>query len=230
MAINTLLAPPQTESPVSTERAPRQAEPNVAPGDAVPDDLVLWRMSVKQYHAIARAGIIDEDEPVELLEGLLVQKMTKKPPHTAATLLTMDAFRTSIPSGWFMASQEPVTLADSEPEPDVMVVRGVIQDFFRRHPGPADVALVVEVADATLRRDRGTKKRIYARGGILVYWLINLINMCIEVYTNPTGPISKPDYLTQQVYHPGDELPLILAGEEIAKVRVESLLPLAEME
>lgn len=230
MATNTMLAPPQTESVASIERAAPRVEQAITAGDSVPDDLVLWRMSVKQYHAIARAGIIDEDEPVELLEGLLVQKMTKTPPHTVATGLTYDRFRLWLPPGWFLTTHSPVTLADSEPEPDVMVVCGQVQNFSRRHPGPTDVALIIEVADATLRRDQGTKKRIYARGGIPVYWLINLINMHIEVYTDPTGPTNKPDYLTQQVYHPGDELPLLLAGEEIAKIRVASLLPLADME
>jgi Uma2 family endonuclease len=129
-----------------------------------------------------------------------------------------------------LTSQEPVTLADSEPEPDVMVVRGNRRQFIRRHPRPEEVALVLEGADATLKRDRGTKKRIYARGGIPVYWLIDLIDMRIEVYTHPTGPTSKPDYLTQQVYYPGDELAFVLAGEEVATIRVESLLPLTEME
>jgi hypothetical protein len=71
MAINTVLAPPQTEAVATVEHAALRGEQVNAAGDSIPDDLVLWRMSVKQYQAIARAGIIDEDEPVELLEGLL---------------------------------------------------------------------------------------------------------------------------------------------------------------
>lgn len=229
MATNTVLTLPQTKSVAPVEHAAPRVEQAITAGNAAPDDLVLWRMSVKQYHAIARAGIIDEDERVELLEGLLVDKMSKNPPHSVATQLVIIALARLLPGGWIVRSQEPVTLADSEPEPDAAIVRGEVQDYSRRHPGPQETALVIEVSDATLRRDRGTKKRIYARARIPVYWVINLIDMRLEVYTNPTGPTGKPDYGTQQVYHPGDELPLVLAGEEVATIHVESLLPLAEM-
>ncbi|HMN28229.1 MAG TPA: hypothetical protein PKE45_08745, partial [Caldilineaceae bacterium] len=116
----------------------------------LPDDLVLWRMSVKQYHAIAGAGIINEDEPVELVEGLLVDKMTKNPPHTFATQETRIALENLLPDGWFVNIQEPITLDTSEPELDISVIRGYRRDFRRHHPGPAATMLVVEVSNATL--------------------------------------------------------------------------------
>jgi hypothetical protein len=130
-----------------------------------------------------------------------------------------------LPIGWHVRSQEPVTLADSEPEPDVAVARGEITDYRRRHPSPQETALVIEVSDVTLRRDRGTKKRIYARARIPIYWVINLIDVRIEVYTNPSGPARQPDYRTQQYYGPGDEIPVWLGDEEIGRVSVRELLP-----
>jgi hypothetical protein len=134
----------------------------VAP-ETAPDELVLWRLSLEQYHAMAQAGILTENDPVELLEGWLVYKMTNNPPHSVVTLLIQNALRPLLPEGWFLSSQEPITLANSEPEPDITIVRGTIPDYLTRHPGASDAALVVEVADSTLRVDRGFKKRIYAR-------------------------------------------------------------------
>jgi Uma2 family endonuclease len=109
-----------------------------------------------------QAGILTEDDPVELLEGWLVTKMPKKATHTLTTQLTQEILAQIVPNGWFVNAQEPITLKDSEPEPDVAVVRGKRRNYQNRHPGPTDVALVIEVADATLQRDQIIKKRLYA--------------------------------------------------------------------
>src|SRR5262249_942521 len=149
--------------------------------------LPLYRLSVAQYHAMARAGILKEGEPVELIEGLLVQKMTKHPPHPVATGLTRDAVAARLPAGWFVRVQDPITLDTSEPEPDVVVARGQPRDYTTHHPGPADVPLVMEVAETSLDEDRGIKKWMYARNRIPTYWIVNLIDQQVEVYTVPTG-------------------------------------------
>jgi Uma2 family endonuclease len=130
-----------------------------------PDDLI-WRLSVGQYHEMIRAGILTSDDPVELLAGWLVYKMPKNPPHRIATRLAQEVLEAVVPTGWYVDAQEPVTLSDSEPEPDVMIVRGETRDYHDRHPGPEDVALIIEVADPTLERDREVKKILYARAGI----------------------------------------------------------------
>jgi Uma2 family endonuclease len=78
-------------------------------------------------------------------------------------------------------AQEPITTADSEPDPDVMVVRGARRNYRERHPGPGDVGLVVEVADTTLQRNRGVKLRLYAAAGIPTYWIVNQSERRIEV-------------------------------------------------
>lgn len=94
----------------------------------VPDN-PIWRLTVEQYHQMIDAGILTEDDSVELLEGWLITKMPKKPSHSVATELTQDALMTVLPAGWFIKVQEPITTADSEPEPDIMVVRGVRRDY-----------------------------------------------------------------------------------------------------
>lgn len=101
----------------------------------------FWRLSVAQYHAMIQAGIVTEDDPVELLDGWLVTKSAKNRPHSLTTQLTREALAALLPPGWYIDDEEPLTLVDSEPEPDLVVVRGTRRDYRERHPGPGDVAL-----------------------------------------------------------------------------------------
>ncbi len=93
------------------------------------------------------------------------------------------------------------------------------------HPTAADVGLVAEVADSTLNRDRNDKGRIYARAGIPIYWIINLVDSQVEVYTLPSGPTSSPSYGQQQDYQAGSDIPLVLDGAPVASIPVLELLP-----
>ena len=185
----------------------------------------IWRLSVAQYHQMIQAGILTEGDPVELLEGILVTKMVKNPPHTLATQLTRTALERCMPPGWFANTQEPVTTDTSEPEPDVTVVRGERRQYAQRHPGPADLGMLVEVADSSLRQDRTTKKRIYARASIPIYWIVNLVDRQIEVYTEPTGAAEQPDYRQRRDYGPTDSVPVVIDGREFGQIPVGELLP-----
>jgi Uma2 family endonuclease len=181
----------------------------------------LWRCSVERYHAMIDAGIVGADDRVELLDGLIVDKMSKNPPHSAATRAGRKALERIVPAGWFVDDQEPITLSGSEPEPDLAVIRGDDSHYSARHPGPSDVGLVVEISDATLDRDRILKKRIYATAGIPCYWLVNLVYRRIEVYSDP----KSCDYSRCDVYRPEDSAPVILDGCEVGSVAVSTLLP-----
>jgi Uma2 family endonuclease len=151
--------------------------------------------------------------------------MTKNPPHSAATAKALRHLSEVLPEGWSVDAQEPLTTADSEPEPDVAVIRGLREDYVDRHPGPEDVGLVVEVAEASLDRDRGWKKRIYAAAGISVYWIVNLVDREVEVWTRPSGPGDRPDYGARDVYLPGDQVPVVLQGRPTGWIAVRDLLP-----
>ncbi len=181
----------------------------------------IWHMSVDQYHAMIDNGILGPNDPVELLEGVLVQKVSKNPPHAFTTGATQEALERVVPAGWWVRAQDPITLSQSEPEPDVAVVRGDRRDYIARHPGPGDVAIVVEVAEATLERDKVLKKRIYATAGIPVYWLINLVNRRIEVYSEA----KSGDYQQCGVYGLDDAVPVTLDGRTVGTILVRSLLP-----
>jgi Uma2 family endonuclease len=191
---------------------------------ALPQELPA-RFTVAQYHAMIDAGVFAEDEQVELLEGWLFHKMAKKAAHSVATRTLRKRLEKLVEPEWDVDSQEPITTLESEPEPDVSVVRAGVRAAKKRHPKPKEIGLLVEVSEGTLARDRGMKKRIYARARIPVYWIVNLIDDQIEVYSEPTGPTKRPDYRHTQIYSPGDSLPLVLDGKEIAMIDVNDILP-----
>jgi Uma2 family endonuclease len=190
--------------------------PSLAPL-ASPD---VYRMTVDEYERMAEVGILDDDR-VELIDGYLVRKMPKKPPHVWAVAATLRALG-AILSGWCCRKEDPVRIPKfDEPEPDVAVVRGSIEDYRARTPGPKDVALLVEVSERTLARDRGEKRAAYARGRIPVYWIINLIDRQVEVYSRP----SARGYRSSRVYKPGEDIPVVIAGSEAGRIAVADILP-----
>jgi Uma2 family endonuclease len=185
----------------------------------------IRRFTVDEYHRLLAAGILPDGENTELLAGIIVPHMTRNAPHDGTVAATADAIRRRLPAGWTDRVQSALTTADSEPEPDVAIVRGGPRDWFTRHPGPQDTGLVVEVADTSLPGDRGLKAEIYARAAIPIYWIVNLVAGQVEVYTNPTGPVPAPRYQQRDDYGPGDAVPLVLDGVEIARIPVHDLLP-----
>lgn len=194
-------------------------QPATVPSLPLPD--LVWRFSTQQYHEMIGKGILTEDDPVELLEGILVTKMPKNPPHSLATNLLREALAQLFSSGWCVHTQEPITLSDSEPEPDVAVIKGSLRQYSDRHPGAEEISLVIEVADSSLSRDRGWKKRIYAKAGIPVYWIVNLAERKIEVYSQP----SEADYQQRQEFESDTEIPVTIEGREFGRIAVCDLLP-----
>jgi Uma2 family endonuclease len=184
----------------------------------------VHRFSVDQYEKMIEAGILTSEDRVELIEGIVVQKMTQNPPHAAAIDYTQDALRPLLPDGWRLREQKPIKLSDSEPEPDLVIVRGPLQRYERRHPGPRDIALLIEVADTSLEADRQDKGRTYARARIAVYWIINLIDRQVEVYTEPKGG-KAPAYRHRRDYALHAKVPLLIEGNEVGQVSVGELLP-----
>jgi len=197
--------------------------PQPAPAD-IPD-VPIYRLSVQQYHDLLRQNTESDREPVELLEGWVVPKMGEDAIHSTSVDLTIDALTATVPAGYIVRGTHPVTTEDSEPEPDVLVARGSRRDYAGRHPTPAESALVVEVANSSLRYDRGIKRRIYARAAVPVYWIVVLAERCVEVYTDPSGPVAEPGYANVLRYADGDRIPVVMDGREVGTVAVAELLP-----
>lgn len=188
---------------------------------------LLHRLSVADYHGMIDAGLLRSDSRVELIEGVLVEKpVTRNPPHSTALGKVQDAL-TSIAAAraLIVRVQDAITLDDSEPEPDVVLARGTRADYTSRHARPADVVLVVEVSDTTLRLDRGPRSRVYARARLPLYWIVNLPDDCVEVYGDPVGEADEATYQRQERYERGAEIVLHVDGDAIATVRVDDLLP-----
>jgi Uma2 family endonuclease len=187
----------------------------------------LRRFTTDEYHALIRAGVLTEKERTVLIEGCVVHKMVVNPPHSAALNRARKLLDRLLPRGWDSIIQSPVTLptSGSEPEPDYAIVRESADDYATRHPGPADIGLVVEVADSSLAVDRTDSQRIYARAGIAVYWIVNIPDRQIEVYTDPQPATNPPAYATRRTYSATDAVPVILDGLTIGTVAVADVLP-----
>lgn len=152
----------------------------------------LHRFTIAQYEKMGKAGVLSRADKVVLLDGLVVRKMTEGPRHATTKHRVQKALEAVLPAGWHVRVESPVVLPrpehrPSEPEPDVVVVRGKLGDYEHRHPDPQDVALVVEVADSSLEEDREALAR-YAAHKIPCVWIVNLRNDTVEVYTGPSGP------------------------------------------
>jgi Uma2 family endonuclease len=198
------------------------AAPQLAPpADQVP---TVYRFTVQQYHAMMEAGVLGDKDRTELLEGWVVPEVTHNPPHDTAVDLILTSIAAVLPSQWRARGKSAVTTAESGPEPDVAVVRGPARRYSRSHPRPTDIAVVVEVVDTTLRQDRAEKMRIYARARIPVYWIVNLTESQVEVYSHPRAG-KTPTYGTRTVYGIRDSVPLVIAGHEVTCLAVRDLLP-----
>jgi Uma2 family endonuclease len=192
---------------------------------ALPGNGLLWRMSVDTYHALVDAGTFASDEDVELIHGYVVKKMPKNPSHAKANqwLVMLIAQMIGMNQGWYFAVQDPITLEDSEPEPDLAIVRGTPDDH-EGHPGPQDVGLAIEVADSSLDYDENVKEQLYAISGIVEYWIVNVRDKQIQVYTEPYRTEDRAGYRHQTNYVAGDAVPVILDGKEYGRIQVSDIL------
>jgi Uma2 family endonuclease len=190
---------------------------------ALPDEPVL-PLTVDAYHALLKAGVLESGDPVELLEGFLVRKMGKGPRHERARRQLRRLLENLISDEFFVDEQGAFTTGDSEPEPDVFVIRGTLDDYADRHAGPAETVLVVEIADSSVRRDRNLKKRVYGRAGVAQYWVVNLVADCIEVYSQPSGPTKTPGYGQTDTYRAGDTIRVIIDRKEIGQIAAAAIL------
>lgn len=185
----------------------------------------IFRLSVERYEEMGRQRILKPEDRVELLEGWLVPKMTKNPPHVVATKLVSKAIDRLLSPDWHSRTKDPIRLIASVPEPDVAIARGTERDYRDRHPNSSEIAIVVEVADSSLPEDRTLKKQIYAAAGIPIYWIQNLLDNRLEVYTDPTGSAEQPEYRKRQDFGPEDDVPVALDAREVGRLKVRELLP-----
>jgi len=160
------------------------SEPMAAPLD-IPIRLPEQRrIHVSEYHRMVEAGILSEDDRVELLEGVLVAMPPMGEPHAWTIQELTHRLARALPDGYRVRPQLPVTLGDySEPQPDLAVI--MLEPSDRRTEHPESALLVIEVAVSSLRYDRLAKGPVYARWGIPEYWIVDVEGRAVEVYTEP---------------------------------------------
>jgi Uma2 family endonuclease len=183
-----------------------------------------YRLTVEQYERLGAAGVLTEDDRVELLDGILVRKLTKGEPHSFSCTELRRPVEKLMPRGWYLRLDSPVRIPGfDEPEPDLAVVRGSARRYVRlkRPPLPSEVALAIEIAESSLLRDRTEKMQAYARGRIPTYWIVNLLDRKVEIYTRPRGA----RYLACELFGPGQDAPVVIAGTCVGTIVVASILP-----
>jgi Uma2 family endonuclease len=187
----------------------------------------LHRFTLAQYERLVEIGLLNSKDRAELIDGWLVDKMPQNPRHAGAVDLARKTIEPLLSREWTTRSQFPVRLpGDNAPEPDLVIVPAPSEQYFDRHPTEKDVALVIEVADATLEEDRRWKLPLYARAKIPVFWIVNLVDRVVEVYTEPRGGKS-PTYKQQMDYGPAAEVPVIVRGQVVGCIAARKLLPKA---
>ena len=210
---------PKLLDPPAAAPAPPAVEPSPRGHD---------RVSLAEFHRRRDAGEFPNDgAQTELLDGLLRQKPVPKPLHSGSVGLVEAAVRAALPGGWMTRNQDSVSLGESEPLPDLIVVPGGPRGWFTRHPGPADLAVLIEVSDTTLALDRGRKLRIYAAAGVAPYWIVNLVHRRVEVYDEPTpgdGTADFPPDYRRRDFSPGEAVSF-RCGDAAVTIPVADLLP-----
>ena len=149
------------------------------------------RFTRVEYERLIETAILQPDERLELIDGLLVVREPQGSPHVVATQLAQRVLERAFGGGWHVRAQFPLALDDmSEPEPDAAVVPGDPRDYLHGHPSRP--VLIVEVAESRLAFDRHEKASLYARAGIADYWVVNLVDRVLEVHRDPVPHAAAP--------------------------------------
>ena len=230
-AANLVHPEESTANPVHpAAAAPLSAHPELVEGWKglpVADDLAppppyreRRRFTVAEYYRMAEVGILNPDERVELIEGVIVVMPPIGPLHAAGVDISTEVFSQLAPGRFILRIQNPLRLSETmELEPDVMLLRRRDDYYATAAPGPADALLVMEVSDSTLAYDRQVKIPIYARAGVPQTLIKNLPEDCIEGFAQP-GP---EGYARHIIYRRGDKIRLVCLPD--LELAVTDLLP-----
>ncbi|NJP09482.1 MAG: Uma2 family endonuclease [Leptolyngbyaceae cyanobacterium RU_5_1] len=159
------------------------------------------RFTIAEYHRLVELGFFHEDDRTELIRGVIIQMAAKSTAHTVCCSNLLEALARLLANRATLRCQDPVTLpSGSEPEPDFTIVRQRSDNYLSGHPAPADILLVIEIAESSLDYDRDVKRSLYAEANISDYWIFNLIDNCLETYSEPYQDLqSKFDYAVRRI-------------------------------
>ncbi|MBD2303992.1 Uma2 family endonuclease [Chroococcidiopsis sp. FACHB-1243] len=146
----------------------------------------LKRFTLAEYHRLAELGFLGEDDRIELIQGQIIKMSAKGTAHEVCITRLLRELPRLLGDRATLRSQSPlILLPDSAPEPDFAIVQNRADDYLSSHPEPADVLLVIEISDSSLRYDQEVKLSLYAEARISEYWIFNLVENHLEVYSEP---------------------------------------------
>ena len=175
----------------------------------------LTKWSLSDYHKMIEAGILS-DRRVEFILGDIVEMSPEGPIHRHINHSTVKYLRKLLKDQAEVIEAHPITLSDSEPEPDIAIVRFPDDLYLNHHPYPEDIYWLIEISDTTLAKDLGIKKKAYAQAAIREYWVIDLSSTTLKVFLNPT----EEDYQTEYEYQDGIVSPQAFPKIEIMVKRL----------
>jgi Uma2 family endonuclease len=200
-----------------------QVPPPHAPAVDAPYDLTIDLVS-----RMVETGLIPRDRRIYLQDGRLYEKMAKTKAHGYVWSAVNMAVALRLPEGWSLWPESTIVLDPTNaPLPDFAVVRGASPlDFAapERYPGPGDIGLLIEIAVTSLRADLTTALEQYARAAIPAYWVVDVPGRRVVVHTEPRVVEGRGEYARIETYRPGQALPLILDGQEVARIPFDALL------
>ncbi|OUL37221.1 hypothetical protein BV372_03500 [Nostoc sp. T09] len=168
------------------------------------------RFTIAEYHRLAELGFFTEDDRVELIKGEIINMAAKGTPHSVCgTRLYRELFKLIKEQGT-LRSQDPIIISkNSEPEPDLVIVRNRSDDYLANHPSPSDILLLIEIADSSLKYDQEEKLPLYAEAGIADYWIFNLVDNYLECYSEPYQALQgKFGYRHKTIFLPDESVNL----------------------
>ena len=144
------------------------------------------KFTIAEYHQLVDLGFFTENDRIELIRGEIIEMAPKRTPHSVCNSTLFGELYRLLYDRANVRGQEPITLSsNSEPEPDVVIANKKDDNYLSAHPTVEDIILVIEISDSTLKYDKETKLSLYAEAGINNYWIINLVDNRLEVYSNP---------------------------------------------
>ena len=162
-----------------------------------------YRFSVEEFNKLPEVGIFDEDDRVELLDGEIIVMSPIGSQHAGTVMRINAILHGRVGSDVIFGLQTPTVVEEfSEPLPDVMLLKPRKDFYTSRHPVPKDILLLIEVSDTTLRYDRGRKLRKYAETRVSEVWIVNLENMTIEQYREPSGD----SFASKRIFQRGEQI------------------------
>lgn len=176
--------------------------------------LPIHRFTIEQYHQMGALGVLTAEDRVELLEGLIVEKMNQRPIHGFIVGLLNEWFQQKLSPGWIVRCQLPITAHRSEPEPDLAILKGTHADFRDKHPIGSNCRLVIEVADTSLDKDRA-KATIYREAGVEEYWIINVPDRSLERYLFSATQPHESQIAELQTFHAPGSVSLKIADTDL---------------